>query len=107
MLVELSIVPLGKGSHISPEIAEVIGIVKEPGLPFQLTPAATCIEGCWDEVIPLIRRCHERVRERSAHVITTIKIEDEAGATNKLTENVASVQEKVAGSFKQAASQTK
>lgn len=95
MLLELSVIPLQGGASTSDEIAEVLRIVDESGLPYLLTPSGTCIEGTWDEVMPLVRRCHERVRERSPHVVTILKIEDEEGAWNKLRSNVASVEEKV------------
>jgi uncharacterized protein (TIGR00106 family) len=93
MLVELSIITLGE-THLSGILAEVLTLVDESGLPYQLTPAGTCIEGEWDEVMPLARRCHDRARAASSHVITLIKVEDEAGARDKLKTNVASVQEK-------------
>lgn len=95
MLVELSVIPLGGDASASAEIAEVLRIVDDSGLPYLLTPSGTCIEGKWDEVMPLVRRCHERVREHSTHVVTMVKIEDEEGARNKLRDNVASVEEKV------------
>ena len=95
MLVELSIIPLGGDAHLSDEIAEALKIIDASGLPYQLTPAGTCIEGEWDELIPLIRQCHNRVREMAPHVITMIKIEDDQGERDKLTRNVASVEEKV------------
>jgi uncharacterized protein (TIGR00106 family) len=95
MLVELSIIPVGGGARISDEIAAALEVVDESGLPYQLTPSGTCIEGGWDEVMELVRRCHERVREGSTHVFTTIRIEDEEGASDKLTRNVTSVEEKV------------
>lgn len=95
MLVELSIIPIGNDSHTSDELAGALRIIEESGLPFELTPSATCIEGTWTEVMPVIQRCHERIRAHCPHVVTTIKIEDEAGATNKLTANVASVEGKV------------
>lgn len=94
MLVELSIIPLGTGAHISDELAEVLTEVDASGLPYQLTPAGTCIEGEWDEVMRVVRACHERARGRSSHVITTIKIEDQAGETNQLASNIASVRAK-------------
>jgi len=93
MLAELSIIPLGRGQHISSAIAPAISLIETSGLPYQLTPSGTCIEGEWDHVMPLIRRCHDRVRQSSPHVITMIKIEDEEGARDKLTRNVASVKE--------------
>ncbi|MDQ3256268.1 MAG: MTH1187 family thiamine-binding protein [Acidobacteriota bacterium] len=95
MLVELSITPLGGDAHTSDELAEVLPLVDESGLAYQLTPTATCIEGAWDEVMPLIKRCHERVREMSTRVVTTIKIEDEEGAIGKLISNIRSVEEKL------------
>ncbi|MFW5774649.1 MAG: MTH1187 family thiamine-binding protein [Chitinivibrionales bacterium] len=94
MLAELSIIPLGEGAHISQELARVLKIVKGSGVSHQLTPAGTCLEGSWDEVMTTIRLCHQAVRENSSHVITTIKIEDEQGENNKLVQNVASVEEK-------------
>ena len=92
MLAELTIIPLGRGQHISSAIAPAISLI-ETGLPYQLTPSGTCIEGEWDRVMPLVRRCHDRIREGSPHVITMIKTEDEEGARDKLTRNVASVKE--------------
>jgi uncharacterized protein (TIGR00106 family) len=93
MLAELTIIPLGRGPHISSAIAPAISLIERSGLPYQLTPSGTCIEGDWDHVMPLIRRCHDRVRESSPHVITMIKIEDEEGAHHKLLDNVTSVKE--------------
>jgi uncharacterized protein (TIGR00106 family) len=95
MLVELSIIPLAGDAHSSDELAEVLQLVDQSGLAYQLTPGSTCIEGEWDDVMPLVKRCHERVRETSAHVVTTIKIEDEEGSTGKLASNVRSVEEKL------------
>jgi uncharacterized protein (TIGR00106 family) len=95
MLIEFSIVPLGKDPHISDEIAEALKVLEEAGLRYQLTPSATCVEGEWEEVLPVLRRCHARVRELSPHVITTIKIEDDADGVDKLQRNVASVNEKL------------
>jgi uncharacterized protein (TIGR00106 family) len=93
MLAELTIIPLGRGQHISSAIAPAISLIERSGLPYQLTPSGTCIEGDWDRVMPLIRRCHDRVRQSSPHVITMIKIEDEEGQNQKLSRNISSVQE--------------
>ena len=95
MLAELSIIPLGNSAHLSGELAKVLKLVDESGLPYQLTPSGTCIEGEWDELMPLIRQCHERARKASPHVVTLIKIEDDEGEQHKLTRNVASIEEKI------------
>lgn len=95
MLVEFSILPLGKDTQLSDEIAEVLQIVEKSDLNYQLTPSGTCIEGEWDEVMELVKRCHERMREHSPHVFTMIKIEDEEDAETQLISNVNAVQKKV------------
>lgn len=95
MLVELSIIPIGRDSHTSNELAEVLKLIDESGLHYELTPSSTCIEGSWNEVMAVVRLCHERVRARCPHVVTTLKIEDDAGAPNPLESNVTSVEEKL------------
>ena len=95
MLVELTIIPLGGDTHMSDEVTGVIKVIDASGLPYQLTPCGTCIEGDWSEVMALVRRCHEQVRKQSAHVITMLQIEDQEGAQGKLRHNVASVTQKL------------
>ena len=75
MLVELSIVPLGSAVQWSDQLAEALKLIDASGLPYVLTPSGTCIEGEWDEVMALVRQCHERVRRSSPHVLTSIRIE--------------------------------
>ena len=96
MLVELSINPLGRGVHISAELGAILKLIDDSGLHYVLTPSGTCIEGQWEEVMPLVKQCHDQARKLSPHVMTTVRIEDEEGATDKLHENIASV-ERAAG----------
>jgi len=99
MLVELSIIPVGSNPHTSAELAKALRLIDASGLLYRLTPSGTCIEGEWDTVMPLVRRCHERVRKSAAHVIAMIKIEDDEDERHKLTRNIASVEEKVGHSL--------
>jgi uncharacterized protein (TIGR00106 family) len=95
MLAELSIVPLGRGEHLSAALAEILDVVDRSGIRYKFTPSGTCVEGNWDEVMDVVRLAHAKAREGSRHVFTTIRIEDEAGETDKLTRNVTSVEEKL------------
>lgn len=96
MLVELTINPLGRGTHLSKDLAEILNIVDASGLPYCLTPFGTCVEGNWDQVMELVKQCHAHAKSFSHHVMTSIQIEDEDRAINKLEENVAAV-ERMAG----------
>jgi uncharacterized protein (TIGR00106 family) len=95
MLFEFNVIPVNAEVSMSDEIAKVLEIVDRSGLRYKLTPAGTCVEGEWGEVMDLIHRCHQRIREDTSHVVLFIKVEDEAGADNKLVTNITSVEEKV------------
>lgn len=95
MLAELSIIPVGGNTHSSAELAKILKLVEQSGLPYQFTPSSTCIEGEWDQIMPLIRQCHDRARKDSPHVVTFIKLEEDEGERNKLADNVTSVEEKL------------
>jgi uncharacterized protein (TIGR00106 family) len=92
MLVELTINPLGRGTHLSKDLAEILRIVDASEIPYSLTPFGTCIEGDWDQVMELVKQCHAQAKSFSHHVITSIEIEDEDRAANKLEENIAAVE---------------
>ena len=96
MLVELTINPLGRGTHLSKDLAEILKVVDTSGLPYTLTPFGTCIEGDWDQVMGVVKHCHELAKSSSHHVMTSIQIEDEDRATNKLEGNVEAI-ERLAG----------
>ena len=70
----------------------VLKIIDGSGLRYCFRPFGTCIEGECDEVMELSKRCHEQSGTGSSHDTTTVRIADEAGCTNKLNENIASVE---------------
>lgn len=92
MVVSFSIVPLDKGASLGKYIACVMELVEESGLDHRLTPMSTIVEGEWDEVFDLIRRCHQRMREDSVRVVTTIKVDDREGAKGRLDGKIQSVE---------------
>jgi uncharacterized protein (TIGR00106 family) len=96
MLVELIITPLGRGTHLSKDLADILKIIDGSDIRYCLTPFGTCMEGEWDRVMAVAKRSHDQARSVSKHVLTTIRIEDEDGANDKLITNVASV-ERAAG----------
>jgi len=95
MVVSFSMFPIGKGESLSTEIAKVIKLVKESGLPYQLGPMSTTIEGEWDEIFTLLNTCRQVLRQESNRVYMTIKVDDRAGGTDQLTKKVKSVEAKL------------
>ena len=95
MLLELSVLPLGRGRSISADLADLVKIIDASGLDYRLTPTGTVIEGTWDELMGLSKQCHSTMRIKTERVITLMKIDDYEQRTGRLTAAVKSVEEKV------------
>jgi uncharacterized protein (TIGR00106 family) len=95
VLLEFSMTPLGKGEGVSPYVARSIDIVDRSGLKYRLTPMGTILEGEWDDVMRVVRECHERMREDCDRITTSIRIDYRAGASGRLESKVRSVEDKL------------
>jgi uncharacterized protein (TIGR00106 family) len=95
MLMELSIIPLGRGRSISADVADVVKIIDQSGLDYRLTAAGTIIEGTWDQLMDLAKRCHQAMRGKTERAITLIKIDDYEQRTGRLVAAVRSVEDKI------------
>lgn len=95
MLVEFSIVPVGGGVSISPQIAEVLKIVAESGLPYKANPMGTVLEGDWDNAMAVVRKCHDAVMKKSERALTRITIDDRRGKEDRLEKKLESLEQKL------------
>lgn len=100
MLVEFSVVPIGKGESVSKYVAECLRIVEASGLDYRINPMGTVLEGEYDEVMGVIRQCHMRVMEMSDRVITSVKIDDRAGKKDMLASKIESVERRLGKELK-------
>lgn len=92
MLAQVSIVPVGTGEERKELIAKALKIIENSELDYQLTSMGTIIEGDWDEIIALIKKCHEEVKNFADRVVTNILIDDRKGLTNRLKNKVLEVE---------------
>jgi uncharacterized protein (TIGR00106 family) len=95
ILAEFSITPIGAGESLSTYVAECMKIVKESGLPHELTAMGTIVEGEWDEVMAVIKACHMVVRAKCRRVSTLIKIDDREAPPGRIKAKVESVLKKL------------
>lgn len=101
MLVEFSIVPVGTGSSsIGDQLAEVLNIVDKSGLPYKANPMGTVIEGSWDAVFSLIKKCHAKIMKSGERAITTITIDDRKGKPNRINKKVESIERRLGRTLK-------
>ncbi len=95
MLAQFSMVPLGVGVSVSKYVAKIVKIVDDSGLPYKLHAMGTIIEGEWDEVMNLIKKCRDALMEEVERVVIDIKIDDRKGAKGRIEAKVRSVEEKL------------
>ena len=95
MMIEFSVVPLGRGASVSPVIARVLRIVMDSGVRYKANPMGTVIEGEWSELMDLVRRCHEEALRDGERVVTTIKIDDYPAKGSRLDRKLESVEQKL------------
>ncbi len=100
MLIEFSIVPVGSGSSLGDRLAEVLKIVDESGLPYKINPMGTVVEGQWDELLSLVRKCHEAVLKNEERVLTNISVDDRKGKPNRIEEKVKSIEKRLGTQLK-------
>ena len=100
MLLELSVIPLGRGRSISGDIADLVKIIDASGLDYRLTAAGTILEGSWEQLMDVARKCHSEMRKKTERVVTFMKIDDYAERAGRLTAAVASVEKKVGKALK-------
>ncbi len=100
MIVNFSIVPIGKESSLSAQVAEILEIVSESGIDYKLHSMGTILEGEWDEVVKLIKKCHKKILKDTDRVLTTITIDDRKGRTSRIAGKVRSVEKKLGKKLK-------
>ncbi len=92
MLVSFSTFPVDKGVSMSGDVARAIELIHSSGLKYQTTSMGTLVEGEWDDVMALVKKCHHEIKKNSQRVYTVISIDDRTGAKDSLNHKVASIE---------------
>lgn len=100
MLADFSIIPIGIGSSIGSQVAEVLKIVDKSGLSYKINPMGTVVEGEWDEIMRLIKKCHRTVLSSGERVVTTIAIDDRKGNLKRIDKKVKSIEKRIGKALK-------
>jgi len=95
MLLEFSMSPLGKGESVGEYVAGSLDIIDRSGVPYRLNPMGTVLEGEWDEVMEVVRRCLEQMSRNCDRVTCSMKFDWRKGAGGRLTAKVQSVEKRL------------
>lgn len=94
-LLEFSITPLGKGDSVGSDVARALDIVDASGLPYRLNPMGTVLEGEWDQVFGVVKRCAETLSAHGERLTISIKVDHRPGHDRRLDAKVESVERRL------------
>ena len=95
-IIELTIFPTDKGSSVSDYVARALRVIQNSGLPYELNPMGTCIEGEWDALMDVVHRCFEELRQDCDRIYLMIKADYRKRRSSGLRSKVISVQNRLA-----------
>ena len=101
VLLEFSMSPLGKGESVSKYVSRSLDIIDKSGVAYRLNPMGTVLEGEWDEVFGVVRKCYERMKKDCNRISCSIKVDFRNGHSGRLVSKVASVEKTLKRSIKQ------
>jgi uncharacterized protein (TIGR00106 family) len=99
VLLEFSMSPLDKGVSLSPYVARSLDIIDQSGLPYQLTPMGTILEGEWDQVMAVVTACYQRMSQDCDRISTSMRIDYRAGKSGRLKSKIQAVESRLGRSL--------
>jgi uncharacterized protein (TIGR00106 family) len=95
VLLDFSMAPVGTGESVAPYVARCLEIVAASGLDYRLHAMGTTLEGDWDEVFAVVRKCYEALKPDCERISCSIKVDYRKGPGGRLESKVRHVQELV------------
>ena len=97
MLAELEIVPIGTATpSVGSVVVEIAKLIDASGLRYRVGAMGTVVEGEWEPIMALAKRCHEAARAATGRVMTTIRLDDRTDKPgSRIVEKVRAVEAKV------------
>lgn len=96
-LIAVAIAPFGIGDELAAEVAEVIKIIRDSGLPNRTTSMFTEIEGEWDQVMQVVKDATFILAEKGIRTEVVLKADIRPGFTGTLYTKTEKVNELLKG----------
>lgn len=91
-LIAVAIAPFGVGDELSPEVAEVVRVIRESGLPNKTYSMFTEIEGEWDEVMKVVKDATFVLAEKGIRTEVVLKADIRPGYSDTMNSKVEKVE---------------
>lgn len=100
-LIAVAIAPCGVGDEMAPQVAEVVKVIRESGLPNRTTSMFTEIEGEWDEVMKVVKDATFVLANKGIRTEVVLKADIRPDFKNMMHSKVNRVEEILGGQNEQ------
>lgn len=76
MLLELSVLPKGKSRQAVDTPANLAKIINSSGLYHQAKNKGTVLEGSWDQLMAVAKKCHDEALKNNSRIVTVMRAVD-------------------------------
>ena len=95
VLLEFSMSPLSQGESVGKHVARSLDLIDRSGIPYRLNPMGTVLEGEWDEVFDVVKRCFQTMKKDCNRISAIIKVDYRKGKRGRLYGKVESVESRL------------
>lgn len=93
VLLEFSMAPHGQGESLSAYVARILDVIDRSGVPYQLTPMGTILEGEWDAVIGVVSACFRELERDCTRIGMNLKLDYRQGPAGRLKSKTERVEQ--------------
>ncbi|MEJ2545471.1 MAG: MTH1187 family thiamine-binding protein [Calditrichaceae bacterium] len=84
VLLEFSMSPLDKGESLSPFVSRIIDVIDKSNITYRLTAMGTILEGEYDEVMIVVRKCFKELEKDCARISVNLKMDYRKGSQSRM-----------------------
>jgi uncharacterized protein (TIGR00106 family) len=95
VLLEFAMNPPDRGDGLSGYVARILDVIDRSGVPYQLTPMGTILEGSFDDVMKVVGDCFRTLEPDCARIGMNLKLDYRAGTGSRLKSKIDAVEKQL------------
>jgi uncharacterized protein (TIGR00106 family) len=95
VLLEFAMNPPDRGDGLAEYVARILDIIDRSGVPYQLTPMGTILEGSFDEVMKVVGDCFRALEPDCPRIGMNLKMDYRPGTESRLKSKIEAVEKQL------------
>lgn len=96
VLLEFAMFPTDKGESVSNYVSRLIKVIRESGIPYELTPMGTVVETeTMDEALSLVSLCYKQLEPDCNRIYSSLKFDIRKGDPGRMAQKIESIKRKI------------